>query len=302
MPVLLLVYVTVAYLLPAARHGAADVNRAAVVSLIVASVILAVAGALLLTATARRISAIAASLADAVPPVPGVEADELFQAETAARKLKAVVDRQKDEILRLRQEQAELRQEIRVLREEAERAKPEAPAPGTWDLEGWQGYLVQEVERARRYHRHFCVLFLQIERFNETIAALPAPEREELALAVTERLRSWIRLSDLMAGSPHKYFVMLLPETDINGGRKVAERMVARLCEGSFVTRSALQGIAFAASAGVACFPTDARDAGSLVECARAALAAACRRGGGAVAVYDKSQRSSGDWPPLPLS
>ncbi len=84
-PVLLLVYVTVAYLLPAARHGAADVNRAAVVSLIVASVILAVAGALLLTATARRISAIAASLADAVPPVPGVEADELFQAETAAR-------------------------------------------------------------------------------------------------------------------------------------------------------------------------------------------------------------------------
>lgn len=297
-PVLILVYVSLVYVMPAARQGMTGLHPAALALLVVASVMLAVAGAVLINATGRRLGSIASSLAAAVPPAPGVAADELDQAETAARRLKDVVSRQKSEILLLRQDQAQLRQELKALREETERAASAQPIPGTWDLDGWQGYLDQEVERARRYHRHFCVMFLQIHTFAETVASLPAPEREEMARSITERLRSWIRLSDLMAGSPQKYYVFLLPETDVQGGRKVAERMVARLCDGSFVTRSALQGIAFSASAGVACFPDDARDAGALIECARAALAAACTEGNGSVAIYDKNQRKSGDWPP----
>jgi len=297
-PVLLLVYLSVVYLLPAARKGMSDVQPTALLLLIIASVILAVAGTTLISTTSRRLRSIAASLASAVPPTPGVREDELMQMDAAARRLKGAAEHQKAEILQLRQEQSTLRQELKALREEAERAAESEPVPGTWDLEGWQGYLDQEIERARRYHRHFCVMFLQIDRFVETVANVSAPEREELGRSITERLRSWIRLSDLMAGSPQQYYVMLLPETDLHGGRKVAERMVARLCDGPFVTRSALQGISFAASAGVACFPADARDAGALIECARAALAAACREGNGSVAVYDKNQRRTGDWPP----
>lgn len=298
LPVLLLVYVSVVYLLPAARHRATPVEPAAVVMLIVASAILAVSSTILVTATSRRLGTIALSLAEVVPAIPGVVTDELDQAESAARRLKGVVEHQKTEILNLRQEQAQLRQEMRQLRDEMQRSVVEPPVPGTWDIDGWQGYLDQEIERARRYHRHFCVLFIQIHRFIETVAHLPAAEREDLSRSITERLRSWVRLSDLMAGTPQKYYVMLLPETEIHGGRKVAERLVARLCDGSFVTRSALQGISFASSGGIACFPDDARDAGALVECARAALAAACAQGNGAVAIYDKDQRKSGNWPP----
>ena len=55
--------------------------------LVVASVMLAVAGAVLINATGRRLGSIASSLAAAVPPAPGVAADELDQAETAARRL-----------------------------------------------------------------------------------------------------------------------------------------------------------------------------------------------------------------------
>ena len=297
-PVLVLVYISVVYLLPAARRGTSDLQPTALLSLIIASLILAVAGTVLVTTTARKIRLIGASLASVVPPAPGGHADELMQMEAAARRLKGAAEQQKAEILQLRQEHSHLRQELKVLREEAERAAQREPIPGTWDLDGWQEYLDQEIERARRYHRHFCVMFLQIDKFPETVADLPGVEREELGRSITERLRSWIRLSDLMAGSPQQYYVMLLPETDVHGGRKVAERTVARLCEGPFVTRSALHGISFAASAGVACFPADARDAGALVECARAALAAACHEGNGSVAVYDKNQRRSGDWPP----
>jgi diguanylate cyclase (GGDEF)-like protein len=298
MPVLLLVYVFVVYILPVARQGASTLQPTPLVMLIIASVILAVSGTILIATTSRRLGSIAASLAAAAPPPPGVRADELAQVETAARRLKGVIDHQKAEILQLRQEQAQLRQDLQHSREEAERVAAAQPVPGTWDLDGWQGYLDQEVERSRRYHRHFCVLFLQLERFAEAVNRLPTVEREEIARSITERLRSWVRLSDLMAGSPQQYFVMLLPETEVHGGRKVAERMVARLCDGSFVTRSALQGISFAASAGLACFPDDARDSGGLIECARAALAAACTEGNGAVAIYDKNQRKSGDWPP----
>ncbi|MBN1426369.1 diguanylate cyclase [Candidatus Fermentibacteria bacterium] len=298
LPVLLLVYVSVVYLVPVARQGATSVEPAAIVMLIVASVILAVSGSILMTATSRRLGAIASSLADAVPAVPGVKADELDQAESAARRLKGVVEHQKAEIHNLRQEQAQLRLELRQLRDEMQRSIDDQPVPGTWDIDGWQGYLDQEVERARRYHRHFCVLFVQIHRFAETVAHLPSGEREEISRSITERLRSWIRLSDLMAGSPQQYYVMLLPETEITGGRKVAERLVARLCDGSFVTRSALEGISFESSGGIACYPSDARDAGSLVECARAALSAACAEGNGAVAIYNKDERKSGNWPP----
>lgn len=300
-PVLLLVYVSVAYLLPAARKGLALVPPTALIFLVVASLMLAGAGAVLIVATARRIGAIITSLAPVLPPPRSGAPDELEQVEAAARRLHTMVQQQKDEIAKLRQEQASLRQQLKAYAEEArKRPSPEEPVPGTWDLEGWQDYLSQEVERARRYHRRFSVLFLQVHRFEESVASLPPHEREEVTRGITERIRSWIRSSDLLAGSPQKYFVMLLPETDAYGGKRVGERIVARLAEGALVTKSALEGIAFSASAGVACFPEDAREPGALVECARAALAAASRRGGGTVALYDKSQRTSEEWPPRP--
>jgi GGDEF domain-containing protein len=106
---------------------------------------------------------------------------------------------------------------------------------------------------------------------------------------VREKIRSWLRSSDLMAGSPHQYFVILLPETDNVGGRHVAERLAARLPEELFAIGDDREITAFHASIGIVSYPSDAAESSSLVECARAALAFASESGAGTtVASYDR--------------
>jgi len=132
------------------------------------------------------------------------------------------------------------------------------------------------------------VAFVKINGFRERTADLPKAEREDIARLITEKVRAWVRSSDLMAGDPKNYYVLLLPETNSEGGLKVTERIAARLPEEAFVARSALQGLSFGANIGIANYPSDARDAKTLIQSARAALSYSTRIDGGPVSAYDR--------------
>lgn len=288
LPVLILAYVTLVYLLPATQEGAISLHPSAVSAMLLACILLAVSGFVLVFRTASRLSRLATSLSSVVPQGARRRRNELETLNAAAMRLKSRTERQKNEIWQLKQQQAVLKQELKHAREAVQKAELNHAIRGTWDVVGWQEYLNQEVERSRRYHRLFCVLFVKIDRFAERIRGLPQPEGDEVAQLLTERLRKWIRASDLLAGEPRDHFVLLLPETDSEGGLRVGERLAVRFPAEPVVARSALEGLTFTVSVGIASYPSDARDAAPLVQCARYAMNFASHRENGPVMVFDR--------------
>jgi len=238
--------------------------------------------------TARRLSEIGRSLGGIGTTKVHGETDELSMLSSAAREMRDRVDQQKQEIWQLRQQQAVLKLELQKSKAEIRKVEPSELVPGTWDLSGWQDYLVQEIERAKRYHKSFCILLVRVFRFEERTKEIPANEREELMKMVTEKLRGMVRNSDLIAGGPRKYFGIMLPETDPKGGMAVGNRLVARFESEAFVTRNILEGLNFQLCIGIASYPYDARDAGTLLEYGRASLSDAEKRGGGTSIRYDR--------------
>jgi diguanylate cyclase (GGDEF)-like protein len=293
-PVLILGYVTFVYLLPATREGAVHLHPTAVSAMLLACVLLSLSGFVFVFRTASRLSRLAVSLAAAAPRGTGMVRNELEALNTAARKLKNTTERQKNEIWQLKQQQAALSQELKRAREVLQKGEVNHAGRGTWDVVGWREYLNQEVERSRRYHRLFCVLFVRIDKFTERVRGLRQPEKEEVAQLLTDRLRKWIRASDLMAGGPKDHFVLLLPETDSEGGVHVGERLASRFPGEPVVTRSALEGFTFTVSVGIASYPSDARDAEPLVHCARTAMNYAAHRKNGPVLAFDRHLMETG--------
>jgi diguanylate cyclase (GGDEF)-like protein len=283
-PVLLLAYLSLAYLLPLANSHGAFINPVALKILLIGSLLVCIAGIVLVSGFGQRLKRLGSSFGQGETSLRTTK-DELRQIVSEANRLRTKAYHQKDEIWQLKQQQSLLQTEIEAVRQDA----PTTASEGTWNDEGWQDYVRQEVERARRYRRKFCIVFVQIAHFKERIAHLSLKEKEEVASLLFERIQSWLRSSDLMAGSPHQYLVILLPETDAVGGRKVAERVAARLPEESFMAQDDRVVEGFRASAGIASYPSDAAESSSLVECARAALAFASERGAGTtVASYDR--------------
>jgi septal ring factor EnvC (AmiA/AmiB activator) len=166
-PVLLLAYLSVVYLLPTVNGGKSTINPTALKTLLAGSLLLCVGSFLLVSEFARRLRQLS-SVIGTGPKGSMSTKDELRQLLSEANRLRTKAHHQKDEIWQLKQQHSLLQTEI----DAAKQAAPAAPSEGIWNDEGWQDYVSQEVERARRYRRKFCILFMQIERFQDKIVHL----------------------------------------------------------------------------------------------------------------------------------
>ncbi len=119
--------------------------------------------------------------------------------------------------------------------------------------------LRREVARASRYRETFCLLLLAVE---------PTPE-------VLGRVRDGLRLCDVALPSGDGRVAVVLPETPLQGGLQVAERLAATLSAGagSGPDPGPAIGIAVFPAAGIA-------DGGALLAAAASALSRATGRGG----------------------
>jgi diguanylate cyclase (GGDEF)-like protein len=134
--------------------------------------------------------------------------------------------------------------------------------------------LVREVSRTLRYSRPFCLLLLDIDNFkavNDTYGHGAGDEAIHL-LAVT--LQAGTRGIDLAARIGGEEFAVILPETDLEGGVDVAERLRIAIRE------TKIPGVGqITASFGVAAFPLCAATDHELRAAADAALYEAKHKG-----------------------
>ncbi len=136
-------------------------------------------------------------------------------------------------------------------------------------------YLLQatthEIQRAERYGREMCVLFLDLDRFKLVNDQYGHLVGSQTLRELSHVLQHCIRQVDTLARYGGDEFTILLTDTDVETGRKVAER-IRRIVAETLFEGGRDAPIRLTISIGVACYPNDSRDREQLLDLADKAM------------------------------
>lgn len=127
--------------------------------------------------------------------------------------------------------------------------------------------LVEELERARRYDRPLAVVMADIDDFKAVNDAYGHSVGDEVLRAVGGAIISSVRESDIPCRVGGEEFALIIPETDIDGAMRAAERVRVAVSQLALPTVGSV-----AVSLGVAVHPYHAANGTALVEAADRAL------------------------------
>jgi two-component system cell cycle response regulator len=170
-----------------------------------------------------------------------------------------------------------------VLHEEAQRLAITDGMTGIWNHRYFQLRFDQEMDRSARFRRPFCLLLCDIDDFkvvNDTQGHLVG---DAVLIELARRIRSEVRDIDVLARYGGEEFVLILPETDADGGLRAAEKIRRRICDAPFGRD---RQIPVTISIGIACFPRAGTDQTALLRAADVALYEAKARGKDRTVVY----------------
>jgi two-component system cell cycle response regulator len=136
-------------------------------------------------------------------------------------------------------------------------------------------YLLQatehEIQRAERYRKRMCALFLDLDRFklvNDQYGHLVGSQ----ALRQLSRvLQQCVRQIDTLARYGGDEFTILLTDTDLETGRAVAER-IRRTVADTLFEGGRGESLRLTISIGVACYPDDSSERDGLLDLADKAM------------------------------
>jgi len=89
--------------------------------------------------------------------------------------------------------------------------------------------LEEEVRRSQRYKTPFTLLLLDLDNFKDVNDTYGHRHGDYVLKMVAERLQDGLRETDLLARYGGDEFVLLVMQTEVEGGRKVANQILERL-------------------------------------------------------------------------
>jgi diguanylate cyclase (GGDEF)-like protein len=116
-----------------------------------------------------------------------------------------------------------------LLHREAERLSLTDPLTGLWNYRYLQVSMHREIERSVRFDRPLAVLALDLDRFKDVNDTYGHPAGDAVLSEVARRLRAEVREVDLLFRQGGEEFVLLLPETDLEGAENAATRICRAL-------------------------------------------------------------------------
>lgn len=140
------------------------------------------------------------------------------------------------------------------------------------------------IHLARREHKHFSLLMMDLDRFKEVNDTLGHHVGDHLLVEVGRRLFKTLREIDTVARLGGDEFAILLPNTEIEQARTTGKKILAALGEVFSIDELNLY---VNASIGIADYPDHGTDVATLLQRADVAMYVAKRNKSG-VAVYDK--------------
>jgi diguanylate cyclase (GGDEF)-like protein len=172
-----------------------------------------------------------------------------------------------------RQQLASLNEALRHHAEDLEKLSVTDGLTGLVNHRALMQRLSEEVTRAKRTDRAFCVIMADVDHFKTYNDEFGHPAGDEVLKQVAKILQESTRTVDCVARYGGEEFSALLPETSAQGAMEVAERMRAKVAATEFAGRPITMSL------GVAEFPTDAPSGEKIVAVADKALYEA-KRGG----------------------
>jgi diguanylate cyclase (GGDEF)-like protein len=89
----------------------------------------------------------------------------------------------------------------------------------------------REIQRARRYGHSLAALMLDLDHFKKVNDTYGHAVGDKVLVAITAAIRKLLRDIDVFGRLGGEEFAILLPETDLAGGRTTAERLRAAIAE-----------------------------------------------------------------------
>jgi diguanylate cyclase (GGDEF)-like protein len=154
------------------------------------------------------------------------------------------------------------------------------PLTGVANRRSFYSSLTTELKRAERTSTPMTVVLIDLDGFKEINDTHGHPFGDGVLQTIAEKVRGSLRATDVIARVGGDEFAILLPATP----RDAAAAMITRARDEA---TASVGGVPLTWSAGVATFPSDARDAATLVECADAALYCAKSAGQSSICNYD---------------
>ncbi|MGH3442883.1 MAG: diguanylate cyclase [Nitriliruptorales bacterium] len=159
------------------------------------------------------------------------------------------------------------------LHEAAQQASVTDELTGLWNHRYFRQRVQEEVERANRFGHELGLALLDIDHFKDVNDRFGHPAGDDVLVEVSRRITAQLREVDTVARYGGEEIVLVLPETDLDGARRSAER-VREVVSGSPIHADG-HDLTVTVSLGVAVFPRHARSLEDLVRQADRALYAA---------------------------
>jgi diguanylate cyclase (GGDEF)-like protein/PAS domain S-box-containing protein len=159
---------------------------------------------------------------------------------------------------------------------------------GTFNRRYLDGSLQREFVRARRYRLPFSILMIDIDRFKEANDRFGHPFGDYVLRTISDLMREASRETDIITRYGGEEFCLLLPNTDREGARNLAER-IRSVVEGHVFEQGDRRAAITLSVGGVTLGESDAKSAQDLVDCADQALLRAKESGRNAVCLWPEA-------------
>lgn len=154
---------------------------------------------------------------------------------------------------------------------------------GVYNYRYLRSALDREVARARRFREEFCIIMLDVDHLKEYNDVHGHLQGSEVLRRLAQVVMGELRASDVLAKYGGDEFVVILPQTQREGARTLAERIRAAVEAYAFPGEG--NGMKITTSMGVAQFPEDGETTRDLLESADNTLYQAKRTGRNRVTV-----------------
>lgn len=133
-------------------------------------------------------------------------------------------------------------------------------------------FLTQETARARRYRKPLSLIFLDLDDLKSINSAHGHAAGSRALQEVARRVRGTTRRVDKLFRFGGDEFCVILPETDLHGARRVAERIRHAVAAEAMLEEDLTEGVTLTVSLGIAAFPLHASTGEEMIAAADAAM------------------------------
>jgi diguanylate cyclase (GGDEF)-like protein len=138
------------------------------------------------------------------------------------------------------------------------------PLTGLHNRRHFNEMLKYEVSRSERHQHHFCVLLMDLDDFKDINDSYGHPTGDQVLRQIAETVRALLRKGDVATRIGGDEFAVILPETGLEGAKKVGELLRQKLRSEAFTEPGGKQ-FHITASVGIVNYPEDAQNMSDLM-------------------------------------